>query len=257
MTAAASPSNHELPQPGLGLVQLGIGDLKRIGVRAHGALGRHLAGAAAGRGFVRQAAPALHEAMQRGACAGEALAMDGGGDALHGTGLLRFQAEDDIEHIGEATGRIEAHQHRLGAGDGGATRLQPVFGGEWLRALALGDGQAGIQPLGQRIERHLPPARAAGAGIEQVVGRDAMDPGAERALAAPGGEMGGDLEQDFLGCVLGIGPVAEHADGKRVERCLEGAEQRLQSGEVAAPCAPDQGRVGREAHGAIPRPGSG
>jgi hypothetical protein len=59
---------------------------------------------------------------------------------------------------------------------------------------------------------------------EDGVDSNALEPGCESRLPAEGVELADDLEQDFLGDILGIGIVIQHTVGEVVDSWSESVE---------------------------------
>src|SRR5207249_8820404 len=83
-------------------------------------------------------------------------------------------------------------------------------------------------------ERHRRCLRAAALHVEDVVGGDAVEPGAETALAPKRAELGDGLDEYLLGDFLSVVRVEDHADGDVVNPRLMPKDQLLQRGAVAA-----------------------
>ena len=66
-----------------------------------------------------------------------------------------------------------------------------------------------------------------------MIGGDAVEPGAELALALERAELGDDLDEHFLRDLLGVVRLKDHADGDVVDPRLMPQDQLLQRGAVA------------------------
>jgi hypothetical protein len=80
-----------------------------------------------------------------------------------------------------------------------------------------------------------------------VVGRDAVQPGAELAFALERAEAGDRLDQHFLGDFLSVLGLEDHAQGDVVDPRLVPQDQRLQRLATTVPCLPDKLAVVRVA----------
>ena len=126
--------------------------------------------------------------------------------------------------------------------------MQPVLGlfdqerhfdGHAVRIGQVEVGRAvdGGAVVGERRRSRLgPPAFH----VEDVIGGDAVEPGAELALALERAELGDDLDQHFLGDLLGVVRLEDHADGDVVNPRLVPQDQLLQRRPVAAVRLRDQ-----------------
>ena len=78
-----------------------------------------------------------------------------------------------------------------------------------------------------------------------MIGGNAVEPGAELALTLERAELGDDLDEHFLGDLLGIVRLEDHADGDVVDPRLVPQDQLLQRGSVAILGLLDQSGIRR------------
>jgi hypothetical protein len=194
-------------------------------------------------------------AVQRGACALQGALDRGLAGAEHAGHLVAVEPEHVAQH---ERGRL-AGRHALQGGDEGQfDRLGGLVAGLWARC-GVGDAfeqviGVGLQPCdlaaaggirgaerGDRLGRN--PAAGTAQRVEALVGRDAVQPGAQgRALLEPGQPAPG-REQRLLQQVLGVVqraeyPVAVHLNFAPV-RIGEFAERVL----IAVSGTPEQRRI--------------
>ena len=127
---------------------------------------------------------------------------------------------------------VQAEQHAHRAADLGFFHQQRHFDGHGVRIGQVSVGRTIDRGpvVGERRRLSLcPPALH----VEDVVGGDAIEPSAKRALALERAELGDDLDQHLLGHLLGVLRPEDHADGDVVDPRLVPQDQLLQRGAVA------------------------
>ena len=105
-------------------------------------------------------------------------------------------------------------------------------------ASAPGSAAGGGLARGARGEVGAASGRAA--AVARLVGDDAQQPGAQRALGVEARQRGVGLHERLLGGVLGVGGVAGHDVGGAEGELLVGGDERLEGREVSALRAQDQ-----------------
>jgi hypothetical protein len=94
--------------------------------------------------------------------------------------------------------------------------------------------ESGGQVVGEGGERPALALETPAPGGQQVVDRDPVHPGAQRAVATEAAKPGDDLYEDLLGGVLGVVWVPQHAHRQAVHVILDGAHHLVEGVGVAA-----------------------
>ncbi len=136
-------------------------------------------------------------------------------------GVVAVELQDVAEHVGHAVLAVQAQQHALGAADHHLLREQVLV--DAARVVGRIEVFGEVSPEGSEGQRWV--FGAAATRGQQVVDRDAMDPGADAGLGAEGAQSRRDLHEDLLGGVLGVPehPLCQAVDvvGEQLEQFLE------------------------------------
>ena len=112
-----------------------------------------------------------------------------------------------------------------------STRMRQCNGHAFrIGQIEIGRAVDGSPVVGER--RHLC-LGAAALHVEDVIGGDAVEPGAKLAFALERAELGDDLDEHFLRDFLGVVRLKDHADGDVVNPRLMPQDQLLQRRSVA------------------------
>ena len=101
----------------------------------------------------------------------------------------------------------------------------------------IGCAVDGRPVIGKRRHVRLP---ATTLHVEDVVGGDAVEPGAKAAFAFERAQLRDDLDEHLLGDLLGVLGLKDHADGDVVNPRLMPQDQLLERGAVTVPGLFDQ-----------------
>jgi hypothetical protein len=112
-----------------------------------------------------------------------------------------------------------------------------------VQLAAIREVQFGCRVEGAAVvgEGHLLLLVAAPLHVQQVVGRDPVEPGPEPAAALEGGELGDHLDQDLLARVLGVLRAIEHPHRHVEDEGLMTSQQGLECVGASALGLLDQG----------------
>jgi hypothetical protein len=133
---------------------------------------------------------------------------------------------------------IEAQKHPLGTADHHllsqelVVHTAGVIGGVEVTREVLAKGSEG--------ERRV--LRAPASGGQQVIDGDPVDPGRQAGVAAEGAQARGDLDEDLLGCILGILRVPQHPLGDSANVVDDRSEELFERALIAAHGGGDQVR---------------
>jgi hypothetical protein len=177
-----------------------------------------------------QAAMGLDEPPQRFARAGQPLAERVVRDAGHLGRDLAFEAHHLAQQVGQPLTRLQCHQHALGAHQRQFGRGHTLLGrGRVDQHGLLGRAvDAVLDVVAQLAEAARPRAAARAQGVRQRIGRNAVDPGGEAAVAAEVLQVRGHAQQHLLGGVACVLAPAQHAQGQVHHQRFGEAQQTLQ-----------------------------
>ena len=193
--------------------------------------------AATGIALVHEPALVVHEAVQVPASPGQALTevvrrhlQDFAADGIGG-------AEDLAQRKDQSLLAVQTKQHSHGATILRFLNQNRQCDGHALRVgqFAIGRAIDGRPVVGER--RHYGLCVAA-LHVEDVIRRNAVEPGAELALTFERAELGDDFDEHFLRYLFGVVRLKDHADGDVVDPRLMPQDQLLQRRSVAVggPC---------------------
>ena len=132
--------------------------------------------------------------------------------------LVTFDVVQDEDGAGAAGQRRDgALQGQTGLGHG-APRFREV-----------------AREIGRSLVALLPPAVGAQPAQDDAHG-ETVEPGAESARAAEGGEGAPGLDESVLGQLLGLAGIARHAQGESVDPPVVEVIQLLERAGVPSPC---------------------
>ncbi len=181
-------------------------------------------GATAGIVRVHQSALAVHELIQIAAGTREAL------PEVVGRHLQDFatngvaRSEDFPEREDQSLLAVQTEQHPGCARDFGLLDENRHVHRNALRIRQVEIGRLvdRVGVAGKRQRLHLP---ASPLHVQHVVGRNAVEPGAELTVALKSAEPGDGFDEDFLSHFLGILRMKNHPQGDVVNPCLMPKDQ--------------------------------
>lgn len=188
---------------------------------------RRLFRATAGVEPVHEPAFALHELIEIAARPRQQLTEIVGRNVHDFAAGLALDAEDFTQDERQPLAAVEAHEHGRDAAELRLLHQEAMPDREERFVRQPGIGTV-IERLGQVGERHAAFLHLRLAHVEEVIDRDAVEPGAELAAPRKRAEVSDGLQQNFLRRIFGRLPSPDHAQGQVEHPRLMAAHQLIQ-----------------------------